>query len=108
MMPTYEFLHELEGCQHEWEEFLSMTAPNPICCPKCNAEGNIKKLISLGSKGVVELYGQDLVDKIRADAQKTKEEARKNENVYANLLGEDKYQSMQTKMDEQKRIRRSK
>ena len=108
-MPTYEFLHEVENCKHEWEEFLSITAPNPACCPKCAAEGNIVKLISGGSgRGVVELTGQDLVDKIKLDARKTKQEAAKNENVYANLLGDDRYQSLQTKMDQQKRIRRSK
>jgi putative FmdB family regulatory protein len=105
-MPTYEFI--CEECKHEWEIYQSMSAPNPDDCPSCKATGNIKKLISLGSKGIVELYGNDLVDKIKGDAQKLKQEAAKNESVYANLLGEDKYQSLQTKMDDQKRIRRSK
>lgn len=103
-MPTYEY--QCEECQHEWEDFLSMSAPNPDC-PICKAT-KTKKLISLGSKGVVELYGQDLVDKIKTDAKKTKQEAAKDEKVYANLLGEDRYQNLQTKMDQQKRIRRSK
>lgn len=104
-MPTYEF--QCEDCKHEWEVYQSMSAPNPDECPSCKVKDKVKKLISLGSKGVVELYGQDLVDKIRADAKKTKEEAAKDEKVYANLLGEDKYQSIQVRMDEQKRIRRS-
>ena len=105
-MPTYEY--QCEDCKHEWEDFVSMSAPLPEVCPSCHAKGKTQKLISLGSKGIVELYGQDLVDKIKGDAQKMKQEAAKNENVYANLLGEEKYQSLQTKMDQQKRIRRSK
>jgi len=103
-MPTYEY--QCEDCQHEWEDFLSMSAPNPDY-PKCKAS-KTKKLISLGSKGIVELEGQDLVDKIKSDAQKVKKEAAKDEKIYANLLGEDRYQALQTKMDQQKRIRRSK
>lgn len=105
-MPTYEFM--CEDCKHEWEDFLSMSAPIPEECPSCKIKGKTKRLISLGSKGIVELTGQDLVDKLKGDAQKLKRDAAKNENVYANLLGEDKYQSIQTKMDQQKKIRRSK
>ncbi len=106
-MPTYEFLHDVEGCKHEWEDFRSITAPDPTSCPKCGAEGNIIHLVSGGSgKGTVELYGQELVDKLKGDAQKIKQEAAKNENVYANLLGDDKYQALQSRMDQQKRERR--
>jgi putative FmdB family regulatory protein len=105
-MPTYEF--QCEDCKHEWEVYQSMSTPNPNECPSCKVEGKTKKLISLGSRGVVELYGQDLVDKLKGDAQQLKRDAAKNEQVYANLLGEEKYQSLQTKMDQQKTIRRSK
>lgn len=105
-MPTYEF--QCEECKHEWEVYQSMSAPNPDECPNCKVTGKTKKLISLGSKGIVELEGQDLVDKIKSDAQKVKKEAAKDEKVYANLLGEERYQALQTKMDQQKRIRRSK
>ncbi|MGI0058155.1 MAG: FmdB family zinc ribbon protein [Nitrosotalea sp.] len=102
-MPTYEY--QCEECKHEWEDFLSMSATNPDC-PKCQAKDKTKKLISLGSKGIVELEGQELVDKLKSDARKMKKEAAKDERVYANLLGEDRYQSLQTKMDQQKRERR--
>jgi hypothetical protein len=103
-MPTYEFLHDLEGCKHEWEDFRSITAADPTHCPKCSAEGNIVHLISGGSgKGVVELYGQDLMDKIKGDAQKLKGEAAKSDKVYANLLGDDKYHALQTRLDNQKK-----
>lgn len=105
-MPTYEF--QCQECKHEWEDFLSIKAPDPEECPSCKAKGKTLRLISGGSgKGTVELYGQELVDKLKGDAQKLKQEAAKDEKVYANLLGEDKYQNLQTKMDQQKRIRRS-
>jgi hypothetical protein len=103
-MPTYEFRHDLEGCKYEWEEFLSMSAPNPTHCTKCGVEGNIIKLISGGSgRGIVELQGQELLDKCKADAKQLKKDAAKNENVYANLLGDDHYQALQTRIDNQKK-----
>lgn len=105
-MPTYEF--QCEECKHEWEVYQSMSTPNPDECPSCKVTGKTKKLISLGSRGIVELEGHDLVEKIKSDAQKEKAKAAKDEKVYANLLGEDRYQALQTKMDQQKRIRRSK
>jgi len=70
-------------------------------------EGNlnipITRLINCVSKGVVELYGQDLVDKVKSDAKQTQKDARNNEQVYANLLGADKYQQMQQQIDRRKR-----
>jgi len=107
-MPTYDFCHKTNECNHEWEVFQSMSAPNPTHCPKCNAEGNVVKLISLGGKGIVELYGNELVAKLKEDGKKLQREASTNSNTYANLLGEDRYQSLQTKMDQQTKIRRSK
>lgn len=103
-MPTYEFLHSLEECKHEWEIELSIKAPDPYNCPKCGCEGNITRLVSGGSgRGIVELTGDALIDKCKADARQIKKDAAKNEQVYANLLGHDKYQALQTKMDRQKR-----
>jgi len=103
-MPTYEFLHDDEDCKHEWEEFLKMSDPIPEECPKCHAKGGVKRLISGGSgRGVVELTGQDLVDKVKEDTRKLKEDMHRDPNIYANMLGEDRYQSIQTRMDQQKR-----
>jgi putative FmdB family regulatory protein len=107
-MPTYEFCHQITECNHEWEEWLNMSSPNPIHCPKCNAEGNITKLISLGSKGVVELYGNELVAKLKEDGKQLQRDAAKNETVYADLLGHDKMESLTKRMDQQNKIRRSK
>lgn len=111
-MPTYEFKCQavLEGdkpCDHEWEEFLSIKAPDPEECPKCKTKGKVLRLISGGSgRGTVELTGQDLVDKVKGDIRALKQDAAQKEKVYANLLGESKYHDLQTKMDRQKRERR--
>lgn len=102
-MPTYE--HRCDTCKHEWEDSYSIKADPPKTCPECKAE-TVTRLISGTAKGVVELYGQDLIDKVKADAKKVKAEAAKDEKVYANLLGEDKYQSLQTRMDQRRRERR--
>lgn len=104
-MPTYEF--QCQDCKHEWEDFLSIKAPDPEECPGCHVKGKTLRLISGGSgKGTVELYGQELVDKLKGDAQKIKKDAAQKEKVYANLLGEDKYHALQTQMDRNKRERR--
>lgn len=104
-MPTYEHRCDNPECKHEWEEDYSIKADPPKTCPKCKFEG-VTRLISLGGKGVVELTGQDLVAKVKADAQQLKKDAAAKEKVYANLLGEQKYHDLQTKMDQAKRERR--
>ncbi len=101
-MPTYEF--QCQDCQHEWEDFLSILAPDPEECPSCHVKGKTLRLISGGSgKGMVELTGQELVDKLKGDAQQLKKDAAKSEKVYSNLLGESRYHELQTRMDRQRR-----
>ena len=102
-MPTYEF--QCNECKHEWELFQSMSAPDPSECPSCK-HAELTKLCSLGSRGIVELTGQDLMDKVKVDTQQLKKDAAKSEKLYANMLGEDKYQALQVRMDNQKRERR--
>jgi putative FmdB family regulatory protein len=103
-MPTYEFQCQVEECKHEWEDFMSITALDPEECPKCHVKGKVLRLISGGSgKGIVELYGTELVDKCKADAQKIKQDAHKNEQQYANLIGETHYNNLQTRLDKQKK-----
>lgn len=102
-MPTYE--HQCNTCKHEWEDSYSIKADPPKMCPSCNAE-TVTRLISLGGKGVVELTGQELIDKVKSDAQQLKKDAAKSEKVYANLLGEQKYQNLQIRLDKQKREKR--
>ena len=102
-MPTYE--HRCDTCKHEWEDSYSIKADPPKVCPECKAE-TVTRLICGTAKGVVELYGQELIDKVKADAQKEKAAAAKDEKIYANLLGEDKYHNLQTQMDRRRRERR--
>lgn len=104
-MPTYEFVHNKDGygCGHEWEEFMSIKAEDPPC-PKCNTKENVVRLISGGSgKGKVELYGQDLADKIKEDTQKLKKDIHSSEKLYSNILGPDKYEKIQRQIDSNKR-----
>jgi putative FmdB family regulatory protein len=97
-MPTYEY----ECPQHgEFEETHSITI-KLTHCPKCKEEGKeqeIKRLISLGGKGVVELAGQDLVDQVKRDAKQLQRDAGKSEKIYSNLIGESHYQNLQQKLD---------
>lgn len=99
-MPTYE--HRCNTCKHEWEDDYSIKVDPPKICPACQAE-NVVRLISLGGKGVVELSGQELVAKLKSDAKTIQKTAAKDEKVYANLLGESRYQDLQTKMDQRRR-----
>jgi len=99
-MPTYLYECSAHG---EFEEYHSI---NHLIedCPKCQAEGKeviqkVKRLICGTAKGVVELTGQDLVDKVKADAKQLQRDAAKDEKIYANMLGEAKYHQLQTKMD---------
>lgn len=103
-MPTYLYECPTHG-EFEEEHSIKITLEE---CPKCQSEGvevqKLKPLISGGSgKGIVELYGQDLLDKCKADAQTLKRDAAKSEKLYANLLGEDKMESLQKRIDKQKR-----
>jgi putative FmdB family regulatory protein len=98
-MPTYEF--QCQECKHEWEDFMPITAPDPSECPECH-KPDVLRLCSMGGKGVVELTGHDLMEKLKSDALQLKKDAAKSEKVYANLLGEDKMQSLQQRIDRQK------
>jgi putative FmdB family regulatory protein len=101
-MPTYEHACSNDACKHEWDDTYSIKVEPPKVCPKCGLE-TAKRLISLGGKGVVELSGQDLLDKLKTDTKQLKKDMNKSENVYANLLGESKYQDLQSRMDRRKR-----
>ena len=99
-MPTYE--HVCDSCSYEWEDTYSIKADPPKICPKCGAE-SARRLISLGGKGVVELYGQDLVDKIKGDVKQLKKDMHKSEKIYSNLVGESNYEKIQQKIDRGKK-----
>jgi len=106
-MPTYEYSCPNHGT---FEEFHSMSTKLEFC-PQCKESGKeqiVVRLISLGSKGIVELYGNELVAKLKEDGKQLQRDAAKNETVYADLLGHDKMESLTKRMDQQNKIRRSK
>ena len=108
-MPTYLYECPTHG---EFEEYHSMSATLELC-PKCQEEGKtgdsvqkVKKLINCGTKGVVELTGAEFAVKLKDDVRQLKKEMHASDKVYANLLGEQKYHELQTRMDRAKKERR--
>lgn len=104
-MPTYTY-----ACvpnDTEFEEFHSIKIvleDCPICKEKGLPPHAPKRLISGGSgRGIVELTGQELMDKGKEDARKFANEVQSSEKKYANILGEGKYQDMQQRMDKRRR-----
>jgi len=87
-MPSYD--HRCTKCNEEWEESYKITDPVPTKCPKCGTDGSVKRLISICS-GKVELYGHELTQKLRADGKKLAKEARKDETLMANIIGEARF-----------------
>jgi len=101
-MPTYYHQCKNKECAHEWEDWYSLSTEPPKVCPKCNQE-TAERVISFATPGTVELTGQDLVDKIKSDTKQLKKDMGKSDKIYANMLGDDRYHQLQTKMDKQKR-----
>lgn len=101
-MPTYLYECSIHG---EFEEYHSMSLKLEHCphCEKENVVSEVKRLINSTSVGVVELTGQELIDKVKADTQKLKKDMGKSEKIYSNMLGDAQYQKLQTQMDKQKR-----
>jgi putative FmdB family regulatory protein len=84
-MPCY--LHECKACKHQWEETYSIHAEVPNVCPECKVEGQVKRLISGGGSVKVELTGKELVQQLWKEGKQIAKEARRNENLAANLYG---------------------
>jgi putative FmdB family regulatory protein len=100
-MPTY--IYECEPNNQEFEEFHSIKTQLedcPLCKEKNLPPHKPKRLISGGSgRGIVELSGQEIVSKAKEDAQKMKKDIYSSEQKYANVIGQDKYHEIQTRMD---------
>jgi len=110
-MPTYEYLCSInkeDGGHGVFERFHSMRDDARVKeCPMCREEKNletpVERLISAGGRGVVELVGGELVEKQSADAKQFSKDVHSSEKLYANVLGEAKYESLQRRMDKQRR-----
>jgi len=101
-MPDYEHICTDNSCKFEWESTYSIKVDPPKICPKCGKE-TAKRLISLNGKGVVELVGHELAAKVKEDTIKLKQDMKKSDKLYANMLGDSKYNELQTKLDRRKR-----
>lgn len=105
-MPTYIY-----HCptHNEFESYHSIRDDAKLTeCPTCRSELGISvpvdRLISGGSgRGIVELTGNDYKESVLKDAQRIKKEVYSNENAYANVLGQDRYQALQQRMDKNRR-----
>lgn len=111
-MPTYCYVCPLpveEGGHAEFEEFHSIRDDAKLKeCPHCRKEKDIstpvERTISGGSgRGIVELTGRDLIEKTKADAQNYKKEVYNSEQKYASIIGENKYQEIQQRIDKNNR-----
>lgn len=109
-MPTYEYVCSKnidDGGHGEFESFHSISDSAKLTeCPMCRKEKDIstpvERLLSGGSgRGIVELTGRDYVESVQSDAQRVKKEVYSSEKAYANVLGNDRYQSIQQRMDKQ-------
>jgi hypothetical protein len=108
-MPTYLYecpkTEDNEG-HGEFEEYHSMSHKLEFC-PKCKEEGKgdvpVKRLINSTSVGVVALTGHEYVASIKSSAQQMKKEIYASEKRYANFLGDDVYQKLQTNIDNSKK-----
>lgn len=90
MMPTFRFGCTNEECNNEWEELYMPGEDLPTTCEKCGKP--IKRLLCGMPAVKVELYGQELMSKLKADGQKLKKRAATDENFLANVVGESTYQ----------------
>jgi putative FmdB family regulatory protein len=94
-MPIYE--HQCEKCEYIWEDlFSSYKSPPPEECPNCGEKGCIKRVPSWCA-GKVELVGRERIAAMKSEGRKIAAEARNNENLRANLIGEEKYNKQCTK-----------
>lgn len=93
-MPTYEHICNDDTCQHEWEDFYSMTASPPDTCPKCQGK-NVSRIVSGGSgRGIVEMSPSEFKATLGSQVGAMKRRAAKDENYRANLIGEKRYSDL--------------
>jgi len=88
-MPFYD--HECGACGHIWEDFYSMVTDPPTVCPECKAEGQVKRLIPDNISVRVPLKGRELKAKIAEDSKKLAQQVKTDENLKANIVGEERY-----------------
>lgn len=88
-----EYLHQCTNidCNNEWWDEYSIKDDPPEDCPKCGKK-TARRLIA-GCAGKVELFGRELIDKVKEETKQMKKELLTSEDKLANFVGEDKYNS---------------
>lgn len=86
-MPFYD--HLCEACQHEWEDFYSMVTDPPDTCPKCGAQGKVKRLLPSSVAVRCPKTGMELRQEIADEKKKIRSQMKKDENLRANVKGEE-------------------
>lgn len=95
-MPTYEY--RCEACQHEFEQFQSMTAKPVRKCPECG-KLKVRRLISTGAGIIFKgsgFYETDYRSKSYHDAAKADKEAGKKTTESTDSGKADKTESKST------------
>ena len=75
-MPTYEY--RCRKCNHEFEEFQSITAKPLRKCPKCR--GKVQRLISAGNGFIFKGSGFYITDYKKSSERSEKKSDKKPEN----------------------------
>ncbi len=89
-MPTYLYNCTNTECNNSWEDFHDVNNV-VLVCPECKQE-TAKRMIIGGFGVAVTLSGHELKAHLKSEGQKLKRECLKNENLLANIVGEDKFQ----------------
>ena len=90
-MPVYE--HLCENCGYFWEDLFKLNDPIPPC-EQCKST-NVKRVMSLCAGRMDEPLNKETIAKLRADGKRLAKKAEKDENLRANIIGEDKYHKSQ-------------
>jgi len=101
-MPEYEHICENEKCQHAWNDTYSIKADPPKICPKCNME-TAKRLISGGGHGKMILNDDEWKASLKDETRKLEKDIYSDSKKYANFIGEDRYHSIQSQMDKNRK-----
>lgn len=99
-MPSYLYFCEVNNEEFETEHSIKVVANECEVCKNKGLENHIPKRLIYGSTlGKMEYTGNELVEKTKEETAKFKKEVYSNPKQYANIIGEEKYHQIQTKMD---------
>ena len=88
-MPAY--LHTCNSCEFEWEDTYSIKLDPPTKCPSCEIDGSVKRLINGLPSVKMVMSGAELKDYVKQEQKKIAHQLKTDENLKANLAGEEKY-----------------